>query len=144
MIVGITGTVNGATSVQESTAHDLLHSFSFDTIIHGDAIGFDAQMHAVALEKREMDGSFGKPRIEVYPADFDDKRAFCEGADVIHDPMPPLQRNRLIAARCDLLIAGPMTAEEYLRSGTWATVRYARQLKKLIIRINPDGTTEFG
>ena len=33
-----------------------------------------------------------------------------------------------------------MQSIEQLRSGTWATVRHARKLKRPIVIINPDGT----
>jgi hypothetical protein len=38
----------------------------------------------------------------------------------------PLKRNREIVNIVNLLIAAPETDREELRSGTWATVRYAR------------------
>jgi hypothetical protein len=38
-----------------------------------------------------------------------------------------LARNREIVAESDILIAAPRNDHEELRSGTWATVRYARQ-----------------
>jgi hypothetical protein len=37
-----------------------------------------------------------------------------------------LQRDKEIVAAVDILIAAPRTDKEVLRSGTWATVRYAR------------------
>jgi hypothetical protein len=44
-----------------------------------------------------------------------------------------LERNRMIVAACDLLIAAPLQDTEILRSGTWATVRYARKAGKQVI-----------
>ena len=38
----------------------------------------------------------------------------------------PLARNRAIVAASDILIAAPESDTEQRRSGTWATVRYAR------------------
>jgi hypothetical protein len=38
-----------------------------------------------------------------------------------------LARNRRMVAQIDLLVAAPLTDAEEQRSGTWATVRYARE-----------------
>lgn len=48
------------------------------------------------------------------------------GCDERRAALPPLDRNRAIVAECSLLIAVPSTSRMLLRSGTWATVRYAR------------------
>lgn len=63
-------------------------------------------------------------------------------SDDIRDPLPPLERNHRIVDACDVLIACPKDAQEQLRSGTWATVRYARKQGKRVIVITPDGTVE--
>lgn len=39
-------------------------------------------------------------------------------------------RNDLLVNRCDELIAFPLTEEEIMRSGTWATIRRARKADK--------------
>jgi outer membrane protein insertion porin family len=59
-------------------------------------------------------------------------------AVVITTTVTPLDRNRAIVDSCDVLIACPKGPEEQ-RSGTWATVRYARKQKKRIVIIWPDG-----
>ena len=41
-----------------------------------------------------------------------------------------------------MLIACPASADEELRSGTWATIRYARRKLKRIYLILPDGTVQ--
>jgi hypothetical protein len=56
---------------------------------------------------------------------------------------PPLDRNRDIVADCSRLIACPRGPERsYPRSGTWATVRYARAAGKPVTIIWPDGRVE--
>jgi hypothetical protein len=60
------------------------------------------------------------------------------------DPVPPanntsaalLARDRVIANACHILIAAPLTDKEELRSGTWATVRYARQAGKPVVMLS--------
>lgn len=61
-----------------------------------------------------------------------------------HQSMPPLDRNRLMVGMADRLLAMPAGMEEELRSGTWATIRYARKGQKPITVFWPDGsvTTE--
>jgi hypothetical protein len=60
-------------------------------------------------------------------------------ADRILDAFPYLTRNQHIVEAADLVIATPSGAE-VVRSGTWATVRYARKCEKQLIVIQPDGT----
>lgn len=67
-------------------------------------------------------------------------RAFCKGAVVTYKPEPYLDRNHYMVDRCNLLIACPEGIEA-LRSGTWATVRYARKRPRNHLIIYPDGTT---
>lgn len=47
--------------------------------------------------------------------------------------LPPLVRDKNIAKICDVLIAAPKSDKEEIRSGTWATVRYAREALKPVI-----------
>lgn len=47
----------------------------------------------------------------------------------------PLKRDRKIVAIVDVLIAAPKTDKEVLRSGTWATIRYARKKSIPIITL---------
>lgn len=124
----------------------LLLSFSFSELHHGDCMGVDALTHAIALAKRVTTSTRpALPVIHIHPPVNPAQRAFCGGDDVIiHPEKPYLERDRDVAA-VDILIAVPHTAAELVRSGTWATVRIARSLRTvLIIRINPDGTIEFG
>ncbi len=55
---------------------------------------------------------------------------------------PYLERNRDIVDASEVLIACPSTREEVMRSGTWATVRYARKKGMKITLIFRDGTCE--
>ena len=47
-----------------------------------------------------------------------------------------LARNRRIVAQCTVLVAAPLTDKEELRSGTWATVRYARKAGKPVVMLS--------
>jgi hypothetical protein len=94
---------------------------------HGDCVGADAEAHAIALER--------SLRIYLHPPDVDAKRAFCPEASFTFAPRPYLERNRAIVNACRVLIAAPSQSAEVLRSGTWATVRYARRTRRLHIYI---------
>lgn len=87
---------------------------------HGDCVGGDEEAHEIAL-------ALGF-RIVVHPPLNRSKRAFCTGAFQVLKPKSYITRNHDIVDVCRLLIAAPKTEEEELRSGTWATVRYARKL----------------
>lgn len=54
-------------------------------------------------------------------------------------PRPYLDRNHDIVDATDVLIAVPNSVKEELRSGTWATIRYAKRTKQPLMVIPPDG-----
>ena len=54
--------------------------------------------------------------------------------------LPPLVRNHKIVGAVHLLIATPKTDKEELRSGTWATIRYAKKVRLSTCIVYPDGT----
>lgn len=67
-------------------------------------------------------------RIVIHPPGDPKLRAFCEGAYRVMPPQPYLQRNHAIVDASEILFALPLEAERELqRSGTWATIRYARK-----------------
>ena len=93
---------------------------------HGDCVGADRLAHVTAV-------CVGM-RVVLHPPTNDSKRAFCT-ADREWPPLPYLSRNKVIVDFCDEMIAMPRTSNEQLRSGTWATVRYARKRGKRITLI---------
>lgn len=105
------------------------------TVMHfGDCVHADAQAFVIAKE-------FGVKTIG-HPPDNSRKRAFCE-YDEERPPRPYLLRNDDIAREgVDGLIAAPEGWVEVTRSGTWATVRYARKFKRHIWIVRPDGSVQ--
>jgi len=85
---------------------------------HGDCVGADASFHNIAKE-------LGK-RIVIHPPENDKLRAYKHG-DRMYSRKPYLQRNHDIVKASDTMIACPDSSKEKLRSGTWATIRYARK-----------------
>lgn len=130
-VVGFTGCQTGMTSQQKQQVAHILQG-KVKLLHHGDCIGSDKQAHAIAFR-------FGL-LIEIHPPDCDSKRAFCRGANKRHKPKPYLVRNHCIVDASQALIATPDSLEERLRSGTWATVRYARTQGKPVLLVSPDGS----
>lgn len=125
--IGFTGTRRGMTPRQQEKLKALLPEGC--CFHHGDCIGADAQAHEIARQKRCT--------LILHPCTIIGQRAYCPRADVVHLPKPPLTRNRDIVEAVDWLIAAPATAHEVLRSGTWATIRYARKVNRQIRILEP-------
>lgn len=144
MDIGFTGTRDGMTVKQVQGFNSLLSSEFFDKEIksfaHGDSVGADSQAHDL------MDGV--ARLIVIHPPTDSKLRAFhkLEDSDkskiIIYPPRDYLQRNHNIVDACDVLIATPKEEKEKLRSGTWATVRYAKKSGKRVIIIYPNGEIE--
>jgi hypothetical protein len=132
--IGVTGTQAGATDAQIDTLRVWFERFRERGVLwknNGDCLGFDAQ--AGLLWK----WFGGKLRLHV--PDCDAKRAFLPG-DAVEPPLPYLTRNRNIVDRSRALVAAPKGFSEELRSGTWATIRYARKCRLPVLIIFPDGS----
>lgn len=143
MIYGFTGTRKG---LKKPQAHELFRLFKeYDesitdsniTLIHGGAPGADeiCDSYSVLLGYE----------IEVHPCKPDRYLYWINKGDgvirTIYHIEKPLIRNRKIVYKCDMLFATPSGMEEELRSGTWTTIRYARQAKKRLVIIFPDGSS---
>lgn len=132
MRVGFTGTQEGMTEEQIAVLLLMIKSMTPFEFHHGDCVGSDAEAHVIVH-------ALGIP-ICIHPPMDTKKRAFCDGAREIRAPLPYLERNKEIVVFSDVLIATPKSKQEHLRSGTWSTVRYARQRGKTVWIINPDGS----
>ena len=137
MIYGFSGTERGMTSRQWNTVRYLFHELKLMHLHHGDCIGADEQAHKLA--KNLLRG--GSAKVTIHPPDNPRLRAFCKDYDEIRPELPYLSRNSNIARDgVDGLIVTPLEFAEVIRSGTWATIRYARKLKRPIWLVLPDGT----
>lgn len=150
--LGFTGTADGMTDQQKEKLAIVLKALIAEGSIggdpemgcylifhHGDCIGADAEAH-------EILGKMAHHKFVVHPPLDPKSQAFVyRGTHWIHDfdeyrsPKAYLERNHDIVDESERLIATPKTAQEQLRSGTWATVRYARKMGKMILLILPDG-----
>lgn len=120
--VGFTGTQRGMSERQKEALEAILAA-AYE-LRHGDCVGGDKEAHEIARR-------LGL-RVVIHPPSDPKKRAFCDG-DVILPPKPYLVRNHDIVEAVSVLIAAPRIDEEELRSGTWATVRYARSVGKRVL-----------
>jgi predicted Rossmann fold nucleotide-binding protein DprA/Smf involved in DNA uptake len=136
--VGVTGSRSIPTDWQQKRLLELLlflRSKGATTLHHGDCIGADAYAHNLAIRA-------GLEHIVIHPPLNEIHRAYChktgtpEKGITQHEPKPYLTRNRDIVAASNVMIALPK-GEEIVRSGTWATVRYARQNAMSIYLIFP-------
>ncbi len=107
-----------------------LKSQGYTTQHNGDCIEADAL--AFKLWKNLGGEVIGHP-----PSD-SKKRAFCK-FDCVMPVAPYLERNKHIVDASKLLVACP-DGHEVLRSGVWATVRYARKKGIHIVIVYPDGS----
>lgn len=117
MKIGVTATQHGLTEWQKAEYRRYLIGLGATEVHHGDCIGGDSDIHDIARELNL--------RIVIHPPTDPKKRAFRHG-DEERQPQPYHVRNRNIVDETDALLAGPYGMQEVTRSGTWATVRYAR------------------
>ncbi len=139
--IGFTGSRKGLTTDQQEALRqqlrELLEEHREEEIEghHGDAIGADAQFHALCQE-------LSVP-VVIHPSRNQSERAFCPGAKVTHPAREFRDQSEAIVNVCQVLIAAPDGFKERVRgSGTWMTVRAARRAEKTIVFCYPDGTRE--
>ena len=85
---------------------------------HGGCTGVDELAHTMAIEAGVA--------VVVHPPKDTKHEGKYEGALWVRPRLDYLVRNREIVLESDLLIALPTSRTEVLRSGSWATIRYAR------------------
>lgn len=135
MIGGMTGTSRGMTEAQRRKAKLLFIRYELDTLRHGDCVGADEQCHNIAVRLGIS--------IIVHPPKDPKLRAFCKTGDIkILKAKPYLDRNKDIVIGSKIVFAFPREMSEVLRSGTWATIRYAKKIGKKLIIVYPDGSVE--
>jgi hypothetical protein len=133
MVIGFTGTRKGMTTAQRDAVAAVLRTLNATVLHHGDCVGADAQANEIAR-------ALGL-RVVLHPPDDGRHRAFCR-ADEVRSPRSYLVRNHDIVNDAQVLVATPGQQSEVMRSGTWATIRYARKLGVRTVVIYPSGNME--
>ena len=128
--VGFTGTRNGMSSSQMQSFRKLVAELmNIDSSFHhGDCIGADAEAHDIVLS------IIPDISIVIHPPSKGTMRAYKDQGHVL-PPKDYIARNHNIVDSTSVLIAAPSSAEHdpaSKRSGTWATIRYARSKGKKI------------
>lgn len=141
MKIGFTGSREGGTSLTFRVFNNLVLNQFVDAVEfhHGCCVGWDEQACNLVGYCKGRNPDF--LRI-AHPGDWPSLTSEWarENSEAVHPWKKNLDRNRDIVDACDWLIACPRTQAEERRSGTWATIRYARKKGRRITIINPDGT----
>lgn len=123
IVVAFTGTRVGANDRQLEALRQLFEEATSGSILlHGGAEGADEQAHDLWKESHLI--------VEIFPCNisrFEYWTRKSPRSTLIHPIDEPLRRNRRMVSACDRLIAVSETGYEVLQSGTWATIRAARQ-----------------
>jgi hypothetical protein len=133
MIIGFTGTQRGMTADQRRALHNILFNRDGE-FRHGDCVGADAEAHDIAE-------AIGLEPV-IHPPTDPRKRAWKKAKRIL-PPKPYIERNHDIVDAAEEMFATPGEYHEQMRSGTWATIRYARKRKKMLTIIFPDGSVQY-
>lgn len=140
MSIGITANPNGLTSEQELKVVNLLTQHFIAgkrEVHHGCCVGGDVQVAKWAKK-------IGY-RLVAHPP-LNASLVSNEAIEISDEVLPELEyleQNKRIVEASSLLIALPGTPEEVVRSGTWATLRYARSRRMPRIIVLPDGKMNY-
>lgn len=124
--IGFTGNRHGLTANQRAQILLILDQYDHMILAHGDCVGSDTDFHQLCVDYRARHPQ-KTLRIDIYPPNITTLRAFNAG-DAVMPPKPYLERNLDIVLNSTILIGCPMDKhKEEWRSGTWSTIRKARQ-----------------
>jgi hypothetical protein len=142
MKVGFTGTENGLTIIQNNRVIIELTKIYHQNaeFHHGWCVGADEQVMRIAYAMGYK--IVAHPGVEKSGRLDTHKRARSDYNSIKKAPKFYLDRNKDIVNDTERLIACPYEKHEVLRSGTWATVRYARTQKRPIMVIYRDGSVK--
>ena len=136
----VTGTKKGMTEPQFNTFINLTENL-FDKygkfFRHGDCIGVDWEAGEIVASNHP------EVKIIIHPPTKYKYRAFSENYDVMLPEDDYLVRDHKMVDAADFVVGVPKDFHEELRSGTWATLRYAKKIKRNHMIIWPDGKSEL-
>lgn len=139
IVIGFTGTRDGMSIGQKLGLSELLARFKNNLkpedhfeFHHGNCVGADAEFDWIVR-------NHGFENLHIHPSTHEETQAFCiTPGDVVYTAKRPLVRDREMVDVIDYLIATPKNeSKEEARSGTWATIRYAKAKKNINIIILP-------
>lgn len=134
---GFTGTQDGTTCEQHTSLVRVLKESVATEFHYGCCVGADEEAADIIHEL------VPKPKIIGHPPT--NRKKMSRWCEYVCNDMAPAEpyliRNGRIVEAVDEMIACPK-GEEELRSGTWATIRFARKCGKPVTIIWPDGSVE--
>lgn len=139
--IGFTGTSSGMANMQLMKVHQLLGEFKEKGAAvahHGCCEGADDQFNFMADAMSYH--VIGHPGVTKTGNVWKRGGGQC---DEYRDPKFFLDRNKDIVVESDIMIATPKEVDEQMRSGTWATIRYARKDEKPLFIVFPDGRIQI-
>lgn len=142
MKLGITATRQLLARRQYLELARFILSLDVDEVHHGDCVGGDETAHVLAAHAGR--------RIVIHPPTDRKLRAFCDlivypseshivSEVTVLGERPYLDRDHDIVDDTDLLVGVP-SGPERQRSGTWATIRYARKIGRPVAILMPGHT----
>lgn len=139
---GFTGSSEPSTDWQKKTLEALLQFYVGEKVAechNGQCINADEDCYNVIVR------SIPHVRVVFHPPTNQSKmfKVKLRAHDQKRKPLDYLKRNLRIVAESDYLFAMPKSVNEELRSGTWATVRYARNANMPICLIFPNGSIRY-
>lgn len=137
MKVGFTGTREGCTAAQRMSFLHWLQKQpggGVDELHHGCCVGADADAVGIADFMPRALAIIGHPPCVKSMV----SAKAVEQSTTVLPAKPYLQRNHDIVDATDVLLACPQGPEEQ-RSGTWATIRYARKAGRNVVIFWPNG-----
>lgn len=143
-VIGFTGTSRGMNALQKINLRFFLGDLFRPALNgepriefhHGDCIGADDE--AATIAKGIGFWVVAHPGFPKGKRDDTVFRAFNPHSDVVLDPKEFIARDHDIVDVSDYMVAAPHTDRELIRSGTWATVRYARKKNKPVTLVFPN------
>ncbi len=135
MIVAVTATRYSLTKAQVTRFMELITELDPRVFLHGGCKGGD--FLCGLLVKQLL------PRCVVWAHPANDvpgwMAPYGSFSDKVAEEEPALQRNRTMVDTCNLLLGLPQDFTEKTRSGTWATIRYARRWSETVPSFSPTG-----
>ena len=146
MKIGFTGTREGMTQKQKDIFVEITNRLFITEFHDGNCDGSDLQARDIVLENAKKPLTFHIHPHNKFVRSLSIKNNQLNHKVVIHPVKPPLERNHDIVDDCgeDAIVCCPK-GDEIVRSGTWATIRYAKK-KSVETGLNiyiiyPDGQT---
>lgn len=137
MRLGFTGTQDGMTPLQMNALGQYLDITRPEEVHHGMCIGADEELDHMLGYYSWPTKIVGHPGVDY--VGLPSKRGNTN-PDLVLSPFPYIVRNHNIVNKTEALWATPRGMLEERRSGTWATIRYAKKIDRPVIIFYPDGT----